>query len=279
MNPDRDLDALARDWLREGPAHPAQLREAVVEATLHQVHVTRQRRAGALRRLFAVNLPVPRVAIAAVALALLGALGLTLPYLSHTPGGYSPPSCPSPIPTAAAGESPADSPPPLDATFTSPLHGYSVEYPTCWTVTPATATWRVTDGSNWGSTVLDELRGADARFTAESQPLRPGQTREDWIAAYFGRGFDPAAVDGLPTVMVGDQVGVIRPGQWGVVASSGALFTGDLLYDAAVVVDGRGYDLALDGAITDPYVRAFFAGVTFDPGSAVDTAPSASATR
>ncbi len=181
---------------------------------------------------------------------------------------------PSSVPTAGAAQAPADSPPPLDATFTSPLHGYSVDYPECWTVTPASALWTTTAGSNWGSRVLDELRGPTARFTAESQRLEAGQTREAWIAAYFG--LDAAAIAGLPTVAVGDQVGVIRPEQWGTQASGAAVIPGALLYDAAVVVDGRGYDIGIDGAITDPYVRAMLATVAFDPAGAVDTMTSLS---
>lgn len=271
MSPEYDVDTLTRDWLHEGPT---QMSLHVVEAALAEVHHTRQRRPGALWRSFAMNMTAARVAIAAVTLTLLVTVGVTLNHPASGPGGPPAPACPSPVPTAAADELPADSPPPLDATFTSPLHGYSVDYPGCWTVTPASALWTTPAGSNWGSPAMDELRGMAARFTAESQRLQPGQTRESWMAAYFG--VDATAIAGLPTVEVGNQVGVAHPGQWGVQASGGAVVPRALLYDAVVVVDGRGYDIGLDGDITDPYVRAVLATVTFDPASAIDIRPSPS---
>ena len=273
MNREYDVDALARDWLHEGPT---QISQRVVDEALVEVHRTHQRRAGTLRRFLAVNMTAARLAATAGVLALLVSVGVTLPYLASGPGSVTAPTCPSPIPTAAAGQSPAASPPPLDATFTSPLHGYSVDYPVCWTVSPATVPWTTTAGSNWGSPMLDELRGPTARFVAESQPLQAGQTREAWMAAYLGGGFDATAIDALPTVAVGDQVGVIHPGQWGAPASSGAVVPGALLYDAIVVVDERGYDITLDGNITDPYVRSVLATVRFDTSSAVDVLPSPS---
>jgi hypothetical protein len=69
-------------------------------------------------------------AIAAVVVVAVGALGLAFlrPGTAPDVGGASVPST-SPSPTLSPSPDPS-APPPLGGTFTSPIHGMSISYPT-----------------------------------------------------------------------------------------------------------------------------------------------------
>jgi hypothetical protein len=62
-----------------------------------------------------------------------------------------------------------------------------------------------------------------------------------------------------------DQDGV---GGFGTIVEDGRVF------DAAVVVDGRAYAVALDGHVEQAMFDALLASMTFDPASAVDPTPA-----
>ena len=177
---------------------------------------------------------------------------------------------PSPLPSASAGAShvrASDPAPSLTETFVSPLHGYSVRYAPDWTVTSAREPWTRGARLLWGDPALDELHSGTVRFTGASQPLPEGQSPEKWIAAYAGPGADPSTWSPTP---IGDQVGLIDVD--GVPALAGTIVPGGLLFDAVVVIDGRGYNFTMDGQLDHAALAAMLATVALDPDSAHDAA-------
>jgi hypothetical protein len=82
------------------------------------------------------------------------------------------------------------------------------------------------------------------------------------MRAYGG---DPTAWQPIAS---GDQTGYVDVD--GVPAQGGTIVPGGLLFDAVVVVDGRGYNFALDGNVDHDYFVAMLTTVIFDAASAVD---------
>lgn len=272
MNAGPDVERLISDWLVEEA--PARAPDRILETAAHRSAHTRQRRFGAVRRTFPDMKISWQLAAAAVVGILVIALGAA--YLGRNASGGvggGPAATATPSPTATATESAAPTPesaaptpvptvPPLTQTFTSSLHGYSIKYPAGWTAIPATAAWPPGPGLTWGNAGLDELRGATARLVGTSQPLAAGQSAEAWMRAYGG---DPSA---WHPIAIGDQTGFIAYD--GSMAASGTIVPGGLLFDAVVVVDGRGYNFTLDGYVDHDYFAAMLATVVLDPASAVD---------
>ena len=81
-----------------------------------------------------------KVAIAAVVVIAVGALGLSMLRPSGSSGvGGQPTASPSPSPSPTFGaEHHSESPPALTETFTSERHGFSISYPSGWVTRPAT---------------------------------------------------------------------------------------------------------------------------------------------
>jgi len=156
----------------------------------------------------------------------------------------------------------------LTETFTSNFHGYSVKYPAGWSTTLAAGPWVAgAAAANWGSPVLDDLRGSSVRLTAASQPLEAGQTMDAWLSTYASggacEGTNPSA---WPTIPVGDQVG--RMSADGCAARGPSIAAGGRLFDVVVFVGGRAYDFTLDGDTDHAFVESILATVVFDPASA-----------
>jgi hypothetical protein len=180
----------------------------------------------------------------------------------------STPSPSQPASSAATSASSLPSAAELTETFTSAIHGYAVQHPAGWTVTPATQPWEGEASANlWGSPVLDDLHGSSIRLTAASQPLSAGQTMDGWLSEYASHGAcegrDPVS---WPTIPVGDEVGVMSAD--GCPASDDTIAPGGRLFDVIVFVDGRVYNFTLDGDLDHDLVETILSTVIFDPADA-----------
>ena len=268
MTTDRDFDRIAKAWLADGPD---ELSVRVLDAVVDDIHVTRQRRA--LRvpwRLPIMNSPA-RVATAAVigVLAVGGVFFIFGRPGQSTVGGPSPsPSTPAIVATPAA-TTPAASPVPIPAltqTFTSARNGYSVQHPTGWTATPATESWAAGTSTNWGNPALDSIKTSNVRLVVASQQLASGQTADAWLTAYCKSGGKSASSCG-PQIKIGSETGYLDAD--GEPAAGGAIVDGSLIFDAAVVAGGRGYEFTMDGLLDRAYFQALLDTVRFDAASAV----------
>lgn len=106
---------------------------------------------------------------AAVALVFAGASQLRV----------APPNIPVTVPTAA----PRPSPAPGFSTFSSPLHGITIDYPAGWTVRPATESWThgtVTFDASNVDVIFDPSLGDDVYLALVSEPLG-GEAGPDWV--------------------------------------------------------------------------------------------------
>lgn len=152
--------------------------------------------------------------------------------------------------------------PALDTTFTAAWNGFSVRYPADWTVRPATAVWEASNSPLFlGSPKLDELLGATARFSAASQPLLEGWTEQGWYDSFFGYPPECVGFEGEPRTEI-----VVNGRTWRIYYDGcplpNALVEGGVVFGAVIVVDGRGYDVALDGAVNREFFQATLSTVT-----------------
>lgn len=152
-------------------------------------------RAGQLRRNRHVAAAVSVAAVVVVALlAVSSDQGLT----TH---GVQPGTTPAPSTTRSS----------LDRTFSSSVHGFTMAYPSGWTVAAAE-----------GPSAPDTFRSpAGATITVTAQPLPAGQTEDQWVAEYLPdaggsrrRDCFPPRDEWLP-VDVGGQAGGLLAGDFG----------------------------------------------------------------
>jgi hypothetical protein len=129
--------------------------------------------------------------------------------------------------------------PPLTELFRSPAMHYSIKFPAGWTAMPASQTWH-TEWDTSGKPNVDELDGTSVVFTGASAPLASGQSPANWIASYLAT----AATNhcGLQEYM--DFLGLV-----GLIYLGGCTSADvpGLVYNAAVVIGGRGYSFSLKG--------------------------------
>ena len=281
MTDDRSLERAARSWLEEGPT---QAPDRAVEAALLRIGSTPQERDLRIPWRLSKMINPARIAAAAViaVLAVGGAFMILRPSQSSV-------GAPSPSPSASAGAvasaaaTPRTSPitvPALTQTFTSPRNGFSVKYPTGWTIIPATQSWAAGTSTDWGNPALDAIKTSDVRLVVASQRLASGQTPDAWLTAYCKTGGTSASSCG-PQIKIGGETGYVDLD--GEPAVGGAIVAGGVIFDAAVVVGGRGYVITMDGILDRAYFQAFLDTVSFDAPSAVDppkalTSATASAT-
>ncbi|MEA2576691.1 MAG: hypothetical protein QOD78_279 [Chloroflexota bacterium] len=255
---------------------PPRAPDWVLGSTLDAIDATPQRR---------VLIRVPRrfpnmnnfakVAIAAVVVIAVGAVGLSVlrPPTSSGLGGQ-----PGASPSASAstpGTSPGDSrksPPALTGTYTSARYGFTIAYPAGWVTRPATDTWTtgVPDfGSTTGDVIYDPALQDHLWIMVASQPLADGKTATQWVADLLSGLGGGGLCDGTP-------VPVTIDGNDGRQCGSPA---------AAVAAGGRGYAIVLYVSLDDPSVAAAYDQAYFDeilatlklqPQNAVDSVPSAS---
>ena len=203
-----------------------------------------------------------KVAIAAVVVMAIGAVGLTVLRPGTAPGVGGQATSPSPEPSPSSSNSP---PPPLTQSFTSMLHGISVSYPEGWSTQAATVPW-TGEFPNFGDPPADFLYDPTLEdhlfLTIASQPIDPS-TPEEWVAAKLEcAATEPMDVDGATGQIGADECNM-----------------------AAVTIDGRGYFFQLyasgdEAWLASAYDRAWFdevlGTVQLQPQDAVDVAPSAS---
>ena len=277
MTDDRTLERTARSWLETGPTRAP---DDVVQLALEQIETTAQDRVWPFPRshrwigqAYRLSSAVGIIGILLVGGVLLAQRGQgPNPQIgpsaspSATPSASPSASSPGPAPTPATSID-AGGPPVLTRMFTSPRHGYSVQYSGEWTATPASASWQPGVILQWGSPALDELVGSTARFVGASQALLPGQSADAWLQAFSAgsclgvpANWHPVSIGGLDGLI--DADGCDAPGA--------PLGKGGQLFDAVVVTGGRAYNFTMDGQVTHTDFVAVLATVILDPGSAVD---------
>jgi hypothetical protein len=184
------FDPRLADWLEDDP-HAAP--DGALEVVLAAFPSIKQRRASRMPwRVPLMNAPL-RLGLAAAALVIAAAGGLYLLAPGQRPAvpGASPTSSPAASPTAPITPSPtADATPagPQMSTFTSPVHGYTIEHPAAYRALPATEAWPpsgfVGNEEPWVDRFVASPTGGVAFVGIASQPLPAGMSAEDWLAGY-----------------------------------------------------------------------------------------------
>jgi hypothetical protein len=134
---------------------------------------------------------------------------------------------------------------------------YAIRFPVGWTVTPATQSWRG-EPDTWGTPNVDELDGRSVLFTGTSKPLEQGQSPAKWIAWYLG--VAGANKCGVQEYM--DFLGLV-----GLIYLNGCSST-DMpgrIYDAAVVIGGRGYSFSIKGKVDHAFFVSMLSTIRFSP--------------
>jgi hypothetical protein len=212
----------------------------VLDAALAVIDTTPQRR---------VFLPAPwrfptmtgfaKVAVAAVAVIAIGALGLAIFRPGSAPGVGAQPS---PSPTVSPSPDPS-APPPLSSTFTSTVHGISISYPTGWVKDPATQPWTQAVGINFHSSALDVAYDPalkDHLFLAfASQPLG-GTTGEAWMTAFLADPEEGCGSAATEPITIDGATGRICEGL------------------AAVAAGGRGYHIRMYASDDESWVSRYY---------------------
>lgn len=266
MNAGRDVERLIATWLAEEA--PVSSPDSILVAAHRAIERTHQRRAvGASWRPVQMNC-FALGAAAVVSVMLIGGAVLLLKPTKGTIGG------PSPAPSTLATPAPSVLPPlgALDRTFTSTNHGYTVKYPTGWSVSSGNAPWIPGARTVWGDPALDILTGYGVRLVASSQPIAGGDPPELWLTGYCelegtnGAGCADYAATWAP-ISIGGQPGFVTLD--GVTASPGTIKPGGPIFDAVVVANGRGYEFTLDGDTDRASFERLMATVTFTPASSM----------
>ena len=161
-----------------------------------------------------------------------------------------------------------DPPPALDATFTSTVHGYSIDYPGGWNVSAATVAWdaRLSELDDLTADLL--LNGDIGDFRIASTLLPDGVDTDAWIGQWLTEANSPCAPARatLAEIVIDGQPGRVR-------TSCGAV-------EATVVADGRVYmfgmsvDRSTPGVSARAVFEAMIATVQLMPESALQETPA-----
>jgi hypothetical protein len=275
MNANHDLERRLADFYASEALQRAP--DRVLESVLAASEITRQRRA--VIRLpwrFPIMNSYAKVAIAAVAVIAIGAVGLAVLRPGTSPGVGGQVVTPSPEPSSSgsppATNRPTSSPslaPPLTQSFTSTLHGISMSYPEGWTAQAATEPWTGRDPALFrmpqADFLVDTGRFDHLFLSVASQPIgdsTPGEWAAEKLTYRGCAASEPITVDGATGLIGADDCNA-----------------------AAVTMDGRGYIIWLYTSPDEPslsatYDTAWFedvlATVQLKPEGAVDASPSAS---
>ena len=272
MNANDSLErGIADVYEREAPPRAP---EWVLSSVLDAVETTPQRR---------VLIPAPwrfrhmntyaKVAIAAVVVVAIGAVGLTMfgPRNAGVGGQptASPTISPSPSPTFGATVIPKPAPA-LTETFTSERHGFSISYPSGWTPRPATDPW--TTGfpdysSSAGDIIYDPAQADHLWIMVASQPLG-AKTGTQWVDDLLaqqgndcGAPIEPVTIAGGEGKVCGTAIAAFSSGDRGYVMN---LYT-------------SGDDPSAVAAYDQEFFRNVAATLQLRPADAVDTPTSPSA--
>jgi hypothetical protein len=269
--PSPDFDPRIADWLESGPDDAPDL---VLETILAAFPSIPQRRAmRAPWRSFTMNRLALIGATAVIAIAVIGGLALLSKPQANVGTSSPPPDASLAVPSARANTTANASAIRLDKTFISPRYGYSIDYPGAWAVTPAVRDWAKGKRTLWGDPALDTLAGTDARFVAASQPLADGKSADDWYTDY-------CVINGGSSLDCGSASSRWQPieigGVTGYLDSDGehsppnGIAADGIVFDAAVVSGGRGYEFTLDGRVDRATFDAMVASVKFANVPALD---------
>lgn len=151
--------------------------------------------------------------------------------------------------------------PPLTKTFTSPLMGYTVDYPGDWTPTPATALWLPGASNFWDDPVGDRLESSVAGFRGTSQALAKGQTAKQWMRDYLAS--EPTGCGTRQQIRVAGRAATI-----GLNGCAGQGRLGGKVFDVILVSGNRGYNFTMEGKVDRPLLVAMLATVKLDTRSA-----------
>ena len=272
MNVNRDLERQLADFY-ESEA-PARAPDWVLRSALQTIDDTPQRRVVIRVPWRSTNMNTfAKVAIAAVVLIAVGAIGLSVlrPPSSSNVGGQ-PTASPSPSPSPTFGATIIPEPAPaLTETFTSERHGFSISYPTGWVTRPATDPWTAgfpDFGQTSGDIIYDPVLQDHLFLTVASQPLG-GKTGAQWVddlmaglgaAGECDSPVEPVSIDGTQGRLCG---------------AFAATSAGDRGYVIALYTSGD--DPSAVAAYDDAYFNDILATLQLQPEDAVDTAPSPSA--
>jgi hypothetical protein len=214
---------------------------------------------------------VAKVAIAAVVVIAVGAVGLSL-LSPRAPSGIG--GQPSPNPSPSSSPSPSPSPsstaPALTETFTSERHGYSISYPTGWTTFAATESWTGALPNfmdPFGDDMYDPVLQDHLFLAVASQPLA-GKTGAQWVDGLLN-GLSSAGECGPPIEPV-----TIDGSQGRLCGAIAATSAGDRGYVISLYTSGD--DPAAVAGFDDAYFRQILATMQLKPEDAVDGSPSAS---
>ena len=244
MNANDNLERrLAAFYASEAPQNAP---GRVLEGALATTEITTQRRA--VFRLpwrFPIMNSYAKMAIAAMAVIAIGAVGLAVLQPGSSPGVGG---AGSPGPSTEPTSSPIQS---LTETFTSDIHGISVSHPARWITVPATGPEPTAEPGflNPATDFVHDPTLRDHLFIALGSAALDGQAGEDWAMAMMDdpvMGCDgdlprePVTVDGAPGLICGTL--------------------------ALAWVDDRGYEIRLhvspdDQSVRDVYDRTWFVDV------------------
>ncbi len=214
-----------------------------------------------------------KVAIAAVAVLVIGVVGLNMlsPRGSSSVGGSAPSASPSASPSPSPSPTPAASPSQGMSTFTSTMHGLAIDYPTGWRTDPATEP-APAPGLTFGSPDVDYLYDgqyqADLFLAMASQPLA-GKTPDAWIKGFLDT-FDQGCTGPRVPIVVAGTNGVICDGV--LVATT----AGDRGYFVRAYT-GSELTAADEKAYDETWFRGILATLRLRPQDALDAPVSASA--
>jgi len=146
--------------------------------------------------------------------------------------------------------------PALDGSFTSSIAGYSIRYPSAWTVVAATKPW--TSGYDTSHAGISDTIGFSPGFAGTSIALPKGVSFATWYATYDASRAggtcgaapktEPVTIDGI----VG-ELDVHCPA---------------LYVEAVVLAGGRAYVFDLTGSAQRPLLLSMLATVKLTPGTA-----------
>jgi hypothetical protein len=209
-----------------------------------------------------------KVAITAVAVVAVGALGLAIlrPGSGAVGGPTVQPSVPpNPSPSSRAGPSATPSTAPaLTESFTSPINGLSVSYPAGWIVRAATEPWTSgspEDDKPYVDNINDGSTSGTSTFLVIASQQFPAGGGARWSTDYLaGNAKNPCGAMATEPVTVDGVGGVID------------IHCPAFYYEAILTGPDRGYAISLYGPSPDlAWFKQILATVKLHPENAADT--------
>lgn len=280
-----DLDRRIADWLDAGPTLLPDTTSRAIRVAVHADPRQRSHRAP-WRYLDMFTLKAALSVAVIVSVLTWGAWTLRTPSADDAGTGPSVSPC---APAAHGTDQPTVSPAasPVDTTgwvrFVSPRYGYSICYPSDWTVREGTDPLPIGSTGDFGQPTNDEWDGPGTiAFTATSAPAPAGIPEADFLAQYSTHGRSmgwpaecwPLTEQEWESIVIDGHPAHVHGGYGDCDFTEVLAFVGGRLYDLqgtpnAKLLTGRIFDRGL--------FDAFLSTVRFDPSSADDGAAAVSA--